>query len=477
MTALHLPPAGVADTPRDTPPPDTPPAVTGFATIPQALEALAQGRGVLVLDDADRENEGDVVFAAATLTQRQCAWAIRHTSGYLCAPLTGAIADRLALPQMVARNEDDLRTAYTVTVDARLGVTTGISAADRARTARVLADPDARAEDLVRPGHLVPLRARDGGVLTRGGHTEAAVDLCRLAGLPPVGVIGELVHDDGEMMRAGAVLALGARDDLPVVTIADLVAWRRRHDRVQRVATTTLPTEHGRFTMHGYRDQRTGAEHVALVHDDPAGGSTGAATGADTGADVPARATGSPPLVRVHSECLTGDAFGSRRCDCGPQLQESLALVARHGGAVVHLRGHEGRGVGLLAKLEAYALQDRGLDTVDAQLALGLPVDARDYDAAVAILHDLGLTRVEALTGNPAKVAALREGGIDVVAARPVGPGATPDNAAYLSTKAARLGHALAAGLDDQGERADRTAEPTTSKDAVAAATRKRTTR
>lgn len=403
-------------------------AEPGLSTIPQALAALQEGRGVLVLDDADRENEGDVVFAAASLSAQACAWAIRHTSGYLCAPLTGELAERLQLPQMVERNEDDLRTAYTVSVDAASGVTTGISAADRARTARVLADPRSEPGDLIRPGHLIPLRARDGGVLARRGHTEAAVDLCRLAGLPPVGVIGELVLDDGAMMRTPDVLAIGARDDLPVITIEDFVAWRRRHDRVERVVVTTLPTEHGRFTMHGYRDRLTGAEHVALIAPREPSGRPG---------------DGGAPMVRVHSECLTGDAFGSARCDCGPQLDEGMRLVARHGGAVVYLRGHEGRGVGLLAKLEAYALQDEGLDTVDAQVALGLPVDARDYDAAVAILHDLGLTRVELLTGNPAKVEAVTAGGIEVSAARPIGPGATAHNEAYLRTKAARMGHRL----------------------------------
>lgn len=283
------------------------------AQVPEALAALRAGRPVLVLDDVDRENEGDVVLAAATLTDEWCAWTIRHTSGYLCAPLTGELAARLDLPQMVERNQDDLRTAYTVTVDARVGVTTGISAADRARTARVLADPTSTPDDLVRPGHLVPLRAREGGVLTRGGHTEAAVDLCRLAGLPPVGVIGELVHDDGRMMRTPDVVALGARENLPVLTIADLIAWRRRHDRVKRAVTTTLPTAHGRFVLHGYRDRATGAEHLALV--------------------APGHATSpqDPPLVRIHSECLTGDALGSARCDCGPQLEAALAQVSRSG--------------------------------------------------------------------------------------------------------------------------------------------------
>ena len=399
----------------------------GFATIPEALEALREGLPVLVLDDADRENEGDVVMAAATLTTRWCAWTIRHTSGYLCAPMPQARADALDLPLMVPNNQDPLRTAYTVTVDAAEGVSTGISAADRATTIRLLADPASTPGDFVRPGHVVPLRARPGGVLERPGHTEATVDLCRLAGLPPVGVIGELVHDDGEMMRAPAVLQMGREHDLPVITIADLAEYRRRHDRATPVVCTVLPTEHGTFELMGYRDEITGDEHVALVsprgvHPDPA----------------------RPPLVRVHSECLTGDTFGSRRCDCGPQLQRSMALVAEHGGAIVYLRGHEGRGVGLLAKLAAYALQDGGVDTVDAQTHLGLPIDAREYGAAVAILIDLGLTEVVLLTGNPAKVAALEAGGVRVVSSRPVRTTVTPENEAYLRAKAERLGHAVA---------------------------------
>lgn len=400
-----------------------------FATIPQALAALREGRPVLVLDDADRENEGDVVLAGATLTTPWCAWAIRHTSGYLCAPMTNERADALDLPLMVASNEDHLRTAYTITCDVRAGVTTGISAADRARTVRALADPATSPGDLVRPGHVVPLRARDGGVLERRGHTEATVDLCRLAGLAPVGVIGELVHDDGRMMRTDAVLALGVEHGLPVVTIADLAAYRRRRDRVRPAAVTTLPTRHGVFALHGFADALTGAEHVALVAPPPNADGTG------------------PPHVRVHSECLTGDVFGSRRCDCGPQLDASLALVTEHGGAVVYVRGHEGRGVGLLAKLAAYAQQDAGADTIDAQLALGLPVDARDYDAAAAVLHELGLTRFVLLTGNPRKRSAMTEAGLDVVATRPVVTTPTPENVRYLRTKRDRLGHEL--GLDD----------------------------
>ncbi|MDO5698563.1 MAG: 3,4-dihydroxy-2-butanone-4-phosphate synthase [Dermatophilus congolensis] len=407
------------------------PTLTGFATIPEALDALREGRPVLVLDDENRENEGDVVMAASTLTREWCAWTIRHTSGYLCAPMTPSRADALDLPLMVPNNQDPLRTAYTVTVDAAAGVTTGISAADRATTIRLLAAPDARPSDFIRPGHVVPLRARKGGVLERAGHTEATVDLCKLAGLPPVGVIGELVHDDGDMMRAPAVLEMGRTHNLPVITIAALADYRRLHDRATPVAHTVLPTEHGTFELTGYLDGISGVEHIALVS--PLGAQPDPNT---------------PPLVRVHSECLTGDTFGSRRCDCGPQLARSMELIAEQGGAVVYLRGHEGRGVGLLAKLAAYALQDGGVDTVDAQTHLGLPVDAREYGAAVAILADLGLTDVVLLTGNPAKVAALEEGGVRVAASRPVRTTVTPENEAYLRTKATRLGH-LVAGLND----------------------------
>lgn len=392
-----------------------------FARIEDALAALRAGDPVLVLDDTDRENEGDVVLAAATLTERAAAWTIRHTSGYLCAPMPAERADELDLPLMVADNADPLRTAYTVTVDAARGVTTGISAADRARTIRLLADPATSPADLIRPGHVVPLRARPGGVLERRGHTEATVDLTRLAGLPPVGAIAELVNDDGTMMRTPQVLALGAEHGYPVITIADLAAWRARHDRVQAGAVTSIPTVHGRFRAHGYRDLLTGAEHVALVADPPA--------------------PGAPTLVRVHSECLTGDGFGSLRCDCGPQLEASLSRIAAHGGVLVYLRGHEGRGVGLAAKLAAYARQDAGRDTVDAQLDLGLPVDGREYVAAGAILHDLGVEAVHLLTGNPAKAAALAEAGIRVDGRTAVDTLPTPDNVAYLRAKHERLGH------------------------------------
>lgn len=393
----------------------------GFASIEAALAALRTGRPVLVLDDADRENEGDVILAAETLTTPWLAWTIRHTSGYLCAPMPDEIADALELPLMVTANEDSLRTAYTITCDAASGITTGISAADRARTLRVLADPSTTPGDLIRPGHIVPLRARAGGVFTRRGHTEAAVDLCRLAGLAPVGAIAELVADDGEMLRTPGVLALGSAHDLPVITIEALVAWRDRHDRVRPVATTRLPTRHGDFTARAYADLRTGAEHLLITS--PHG-------------------LGERPLVRIHSECLTGDAFGSARCDCGPQLDDALARINREPGAVIYLRGHEGRGVGLANKLAAYHHQDTGLDTVDAQLALGLPVDDREYAAATAILRDAGVERLRVLTNNPAKLAALAAAGL-VAVREPSLVGAGVHNHAYLDTKRVRMGHLI----------------------------------
>lgn len=405
--------------------------MTRLATVEEALAALRAGRPVLVTDDEDRENEGDVVLAAETVTPEWMAWTIRHSSGYICAPMPDEVADRLALPLMVPDNRDPLRTAYTVTVDAAEGITTGISAADRAHTVRTLADAAATADNLIRPGHVVPLRARDGGVLVRPGHTEATVDLCRLAGLTPVGAIGELVNDDGSMMRLPAVLELGAEHDLPVLTIAQLVAWRQRHDRVQRLAETVLPTEHGTFSVTGFRDVITGDEHLALVS--------------------PRGLGGAAPLVRLHSECLTGDVLGSLRCDCGPQLQRALQRVAAEGGVVVYLRGHEGRGVGLLAKLQAYALQDAGLDTVDAQVELGLPIDAREYAAGAAILTELGIHAVRLLTNNPMKVNAMREHGIEVAAVERISIVPVATNEVYLRTKRDRMGHDLILGAHDSG--------------------------
>ncbi|MEP7191688.1 MAG: bifunctional 3,4-dihydroxy-2-butanone-4-phosphate synthase/GTP cyclohydrolase II [Actinomycetota bacterium] len=404
---------------------------TQLSTIEEAFEALRSGLPVLVADDEDRENEGDVILAAETATTEWMAWTIRHTSGYICVPMSEARAHILGLPPMVADNQDPHGTAYTVTVDAAEGVTTGISAADRAHTIRALANEGSVASDFNRPGHVVPLRAREGGVLVRGGHTEAAVDLCRLAGLSPVGAIGELVHDDGSMMRLPAVLELGMEHNLPVITIEALIAWRQLHDRVERLAETRLPTAHGVFRVLGYRDRLTGDEHLALVS--------------------PMGMSGRAPLARLHSECLTGDVFGSQRCDCGGQLDRSLERVAAEGGVVVYLRGHEGRGVGLLSKLQAYALQDKGFDTVDAQTELGLPIDSREYAAGAAILADLDVVSVRLLTNNPMKVNAMREYGIKVLAVERLSmvPGA--HNAAYLRTKRDRMGHDLILDESDKG--------------------------
>lgn len=405
-----------------------------LATVEQALAELRAGRPVLVADSEDRENEADVVLAAQTATTEWVAWTIRHSSGYLCAPMTAARADALDLPLMVPHSQDPRRTAYTVTVDAAEGITTGISAADRTRTIQVLADPSATAADLIRPGHVLPLRAIPGGVLHRAGHTEAAVDLCRLAGLEEVAAIAELVHDDGSMMRLPAAIELAERDGLVVITIAQLIAWRREHGdlpelapadddalpRVERTGQAALPTKHGQLRIHGFRDLRTGAAHAALVSQ---------------------VAWQDAPLVRVHSECLTGDAFGSLRCDCGPQLDGAIARVAREGGVVVYLRGHEGRGIGLLGKIDAYALQDAGRDTIDANLELGWPVDRREYGAAAAILRELGIDRVRLMTNNPAKVAGLQASGVQVLETAPLQVGRSPENETYLRTKAERMGH------------------------------------
>lgn len=403
----------------------------GFDSVEQAIADIAAGRPVVVVDDADRENEGDVVMAAVHATPRWIGWTVRHTSGVLCAPMPAELADRLALPPMVARNEDARQTAYTVSVDARLGVTTGISAADRATTLRLLADPATGPADLVRPGHVFPLRARPGGVLERPGHTEAAVDLCRLAGLPPVGVIAEVVQDDGEVMRLPGLRRLADQQGLVLISIADLAAYQQGGQdgaaavpapRVEVAARTVLPSRFGTFRAVGYRDLGTGHEHVALI-----------------GGEPPARGA----LVRVHSECLTGDALGSQRCDCGPQLAASLQTVAQDGGVVIYLRGHEGRGIGLLAKLGAYALQDNGLDTVAANVEQGLPVDAREYGAAAAVLADLGLDDIRLLTNNPAKVEGLRAHGTKVRERVPLLVGAGTHNRAYLQAKRDLLGHHL----------------------------------
>jgi 3,4-dihydroxy 2-butanone 4-phosphate synthase/GTP cyclohydrolase II len=387
----------------------------------------------VVVDDADRENEGDLIFAAQMATAQLLAFMVRHTSGFVCVPLVGEDADRLELPPMYHVNQDRRGTAYTVTVDARQGVSTGISAADRAHTIRLLADPDTVPTDLARPGHVVPLRAKAGGVLRRPGHTEAAVDLAQLAGLRPAGVLCELVNDDGTMMRLPELTRFATQHGLTLISIADLIAYRRHTQRqVERVTTARLPTEYGTFTAYGYRSTVDGAEQIALVCGD-----------LGDGRDV---------LVRVHSECLTGDVFGSLRCDCGPQLQAALRRVAREGrGVVLYLRGHEGRGIGLLPKLQAYHLQDQGVDTVDANLLLGLPADARDYGTGAQILYDLGVRTMRLLTNNPDKRAGLEGYGLEVVGRVPLPIRPHPENVRYLRTKRDRMGHLLD-DLDDVAE-------------------------
>jgi 3,4-dihydroxy 2-butanone 4-phosphate synthase / GTP cyclohydrolase II len=394
-----------------------------FEDIERAIAEIAAGRAVIVVDDEDRENEGDLIFAAEHATPELVAFMVRYTSGYICVPLIAEEADRLDLPPMFHTNQDKRGTAYAVTVDAREGVTTGISAADRARTIRLLASADTKPTDLSRPGHVVPLRARAGGVLRRPGHTEASIDLAVLAGLRPAGVLCEMVNDDGTMQRRGDLEKFAVEHDLVLITIADLVAYRRHHERqVERVVETKLPTEHGDFTAVGYRAMVDDGEHVALVF-----GELG------DGEDV---------LVRVHSECLTGDVFGSKRCDCGPQLDAALERVAEAGrGVVLYMRGHEGRGIGLLHKLQAYQLQDRGFDTVDANLELGLPADARDYGTGAQILYDLGVRSMRLLTNNPAKRAGLEGYGLTITGREALPVRLHPENVHYLRTKRDRMGH------------------------------------
>ncbi len=408
---------------------------SAFAGIERAIADVAAGRPVIVVDDEERENEGDLILAAAWATPELLAFMVRYTSGYICVALTGDDCDRLELPPMYHTNQDKRGTAYTVTVDAREGVTTGISATDRAHTIRLLADPEAKSVDFVRPGHVVPLRAKEGGVLRRPGHTEAAVDLARLAGLPPAGVLCEIVSakDDGEMARRDELEVFAAEHDLALITIADMIAYRRRFEKqVERVAEARIPTRHGDFRAMGFDSVLDGLEHVALVR-----GEIG------DGADV---------LVRMHSECLTGDIFGSLRCDCGTQLDAALAAIAAEGrGVVVYIRGHEGRGIGLMHKLQAYQLQEAGADTVDANLALGMPADARDYGTGAQILVDLGVRSMRLLTNNPTKRTALEGYGLEILdrVALPVRP--NPENLRYLRTKRDRMGHDLT-GLEGSGE-------------------------
>ena len=396
-----------------------------FAPIEEVVAAIGRGEIVVMVDDEDRENEGDLIMAAQFATPEKLAFIIRYTSGVVCAPMTNERCDDLRLPLMVEQNTESQRTAFTDTVDLIEGTTTGISAADRAATLRALADRSQGFAAFARPGHIFPLRARDGGVLKRAGHTEAAVDLARLAGCEPVGVICEIQNDDGTMMRLPDLRRFCAEHGLLLSSIAELIKHRRHNERlVERMGEANVPTEWGDFTCVAYRSTIDQVEHLAFVKGDVAGGD--------------------PVLVRVHSECLTGDVFASRRCDCGPQLAAAMEIVSREGrGAVVYLRGHEGRGIGIGHKIRAYSLQDQGMDTVDANLELGLPVDSREYGIGAQILSDLGIRQLRLMTNNPAKYGGLGGYSLEVVERVPLNTVPTPENENYLRTKRERMGHLI----------------------------------
>jgi 3,4-dihydroxy 2-butanone 4-phosphate synthase/GTP cyclohydrolase II len=404
-----------------------------LATIEQALETLKAGKPVLVVDHRNRENEGDAIMAAQFASPEWISWMVNHTSGFLCAPMSESLANRLELPLMTNNNQDRYRTQYTVSVDAASGVTTGISAADRAHTLRILADPESQPEHLIRPGHVIPLRAHPDGVFGRPGHTEATVDLLKLAGLTPVGVIAEMVSGDGTMMRLPELQEVGAKEGLPVISIGQIFEYREqahaipKDDSVSRIrfeAEAKMPSTHGVFKVRGYYDTKTTAEHVAIIAGEP---------------------NHENVLVRMHSECITGEAFGSKKCECGPQLDFALDKIAADpkGGVVIYLRGQEGRGIGLLNKLKAYALQDQGMDTVEANLALGLPSEAREYGAAVSILADLGIKSVRLMSNNPAKIEALEAAGILVNEYVPIVVGQQDENVEYMETKREKMGHMI----------------------------------
>jgi len=399
-------------------------AATGFATVEEAIEDIREGKIVVVVDAADRENEGDLTIAAQFATPEAIAFMAKEGRGLICLGLTGDRCDALGLRMMTDRNETPYGTAFTVSIEAREGISTGISAHDRARTIQIAIDASKSADDLVQPGHVFPLKSRAGGVLERAGQTEAAVDLARLAGLNPAGVICEVMNDDGTMARVPDLVDYCARHGLTMITVADLIAYRRRHDKlVERVVATRLPTAFGEFEAIGYRSLVDDKHHVALVKGEVSGQP-----------DV---------LVRVHSECLTGDVFHSLRCDCGEQLESALSMIEREGQGVLLYLSQEGRGIGLLNKLRAYRLQEDGLDTVEANERLGLPADLRDYGIGAQILVDLGLSSIRILTNNPKKIRGLEGYGLSVSAQIPIEHAPNEHNEAYLRTKAERMGHTL----------------------------------
>lgn len=406
--------------------------MTDFSPVHDLVAAIGRGEMVIMVDDADRENEGDLILAAEQATPAQLGFMLRHTSGIICISMLGERLDKLDLPMMVAQNTDVRRTAFTISVDARHGTTTGISGADRARTVEVLIDPASAPDDLARPGHMYPLRYAPGGVLKRAGHTEASVDLATLAGLYPAAVLAEVMNDDGSVARLPELLAFAEEHGFLIGTIADLIAHRRAQEKlVERGVEATIPTRHGEFQAIGYRSLVDGREHLAIVRGD-----------IGDGRDI---------LVRVHSECLTGDVFGSQRCDCGEQVDLAMAKIAAEDrGVILYIRGHEGRGIGLLNKLAAYDLQDRGYDTVDANLELGLPVDARDYGVGSQILYDLGVRTMRLMTNNPQKRAGITGYGLEILDQIPLETTHNEHNTRYLQTKRTRLGHLLAAELDQQ---------------------------
>ncbi len=399
-----------------------------FTDIENAIAAIERGEFVIVVDDADRENEGDLIMAAEKVTPEAMAFMIRHTSGVICLPLEGDRCDALQLPLMVANNTEAQRTAFTVSVDARSGTSTGISAADRATTVHALIDPATRPDDLARPGHIFPLRYREGGVLKRAGHTEAAVDLARMAGAYPSGVLSEITNDDGTMARMPELERFAAEHGLQLISIADLIRYRRHREKlVRRVSEARIPTRHGDFTAYVFESLLDGVEHLAFVRGDISGND-----------DV---------LVRVHSECLTGDVFGSLRCDCGVQLDNALERVANEGrGVVVYLRGHEGRGIGLGHKLRAYTLQDEGRDTVEANVELGFPADSREYGIGSQILVDLGVSTMRLMTNNPSKYGGLEGYGLEIVERVPLHVEPNEENISYLRAKQEKMGHLLDLG-------------------------------